>query len=155
MTILHIKFEGREWLWDTDIRLTVKQGIAMHLAHGMTVTDWLGGLKTGDARSWQCTYWLMLQKNGVIKPLADCDFELFDFMSAYGEARDRAKAAGELTDDDDEDEADPTTPPPPSLPDVPPSPEPSPHPGNVHPFAPPWAGTGYSPSPSQGSAAST
>jgi hypothetical protein len=91
---MNINFEGRTWKFDQDT-ITVKQGIAIHLAHGLTILDMLNGLKALDPRAIQADYWLMLQQNGITKPIADCDFDSLAFMAALGEATD-AEATEEL-----------------------------------------------------------
>ena len=83
---MKIEFEGRTWQFDED-EITVKQGIAIHLAYGFTVSAWLEELAKLDPRAVQCTLWLMYQQNGVSKPIADCDGSLVAFMTAYTEAR--------------------------------------------------------------------
>jgi hypothetical protein len=91
---MNINFEGRTWKFDQDT-ITVKQGIAIHLAHGLTILDLLNGIKALDPRAIQADYWLMLQQNGITKPIADCDFDSLAFMAALGEATD-AEATEEL-----------------------------------------------------------
>lgn len=83
---MRITFEGREWSFDED-EITIKQGIAIHMAYGFTVSTWLQQLAELDSRAVQCALWLMWQQNGVIKPIADCDGGLVKFMQAYTEAR--------------------------------------------------------------------
>lgn len=109
-----IEFEGRPWEWDPDADVTVKEATVLRLAHGMSVSDWLDGLRVIDERSWAFTYWLLKKRNGIVTPFADVDFPLMAFISAYTEA---AKAAAEGLEDLPE--QDPTPPPPPSPPDVP------------------------------------
>ena len=82
---LTITFEGREWEYDTD-HIGVLQAMAFHSVHGLTVRAWLEGVQETDPRAYQCAYWLMLQQNGVEKPLKDLDFDLMEFMTAYAEA---------------------------------------------------------------------
>jgi uncharacterized membrane protein len=81
-----IEWDGRPWDFD-ESEITVKQGIVIHLAHGITVAEFSQGLVTMDARALQAGYWLMLQQNGVIKPIADCDFKAVPFAEAYATAR--------------------------------------------------------------------
>jgi hypothetical protein len=113
---LIIEFEGREWEYDEDA-VSVQQAMAMHLAHGFTIKAWQQAIPELDPRAVQCCYWLMLQQNGVKKPLKDLDFAAVEFMSAYMKGL-RADDA----EDDEEPEPDPT---PPSPPEDPPSTGPS------------------------------
>lgn len=83
---MKIDFEGRTWEFD-ESEITVKQGIVIHLAHGITIAEFSQGLITMDARALQAGYWLMLQQNGVIKPIAELDFKAVPFAEAYANAR--------------------------------------------------------------------
>jgi hypothetical protein len=80
-----IEFEGRTWEFD-EREIDVRQGIVIHMVHGMTIAEFSAGLPELDARSLQSAYWLMLQQNGVVKPIADCNFKAVAFAEAYGEA---------------------------------------------------------------------
>lgn len=97
---MKLSFEGREWDFDEDA-ITIQQGIAIHLAYGFTISAWLQGMTEADPRAWQCAYWLMLQQNGITKPIKDCDGSLVAFMSAYAAAQEPAEP---------EPEPDPTSP---------------------------------------------
>lgn len=151
MTEITVRFEDRDWRWDTDADVTVKQAITLHLAYAMTIEDWVEALKKFDARAWQFQYWLMLQHNAVIKPLQDCDFPMLAYAQAYYDAM---EAAGLKPEEDGG--PDPTIPPPPSPPDAPSSPGPSTPvtviPAPVPQYAVP---TAYSPNPYPGSGANT
>lgn len=92
-----INLDDREYTYDED-RITLKQGIAIHLAYGFTVSAWLKAMTDADPRAWQCAYWLMLQQNGEVKPIADCDGPLIEFMSAYADAQ-QAETAAEAAPD--------------------------------------------------------
>lgn len=83
---MKIEWDGRQWDFD-ESDITVKQGIVIHMAHGITVAEFSEGLVTMDARALQAGYWLMLQQNGVTKPIADCDFKAVAFAEAYATAR--------------------------------------------------------------------
>ena len=128
---LTVRFEDRDWAFDDD-KVTLAQAMVFHQEHGLTLRGWQDGIKELDPRSIACSYWLMLQQNGIIKPLRDVDFEVLEFMSAYVEAM-QAEAERKKAE---EPEPDPT--PAASLPDIP-TPPPS----------------GSSPSRSRKSAAST
>jgi hypothetical protein len=108
-----INFEGRDWDFD-ETQITVKQGIVIHLAHGMTIAEFSAGLPALDARSLQAAYWLMKQQNGVVLPIKDCDFRAVPFAEAYGEAYAAEKAAEEAQAEKAAEEAAavPTSPPP-------------------------------------------
>ena len=82
---LTITFEGRDWEYDSD-KLDVLPAMAFHSVHGLTVRAWIEGIQETDPRAFQCAYWLMLQQNGVEKPLKDLNFDLMAFMTAYAEA---------------------------------------------------------------------
>jgi hypothetical protein len=83
---LRITFEGREWQYDEDA-VSVQQAVAMHFAYGFTLADWSDAVPKLDPRAIQCVYWLMLQQNGIKKPLKECEFALVPFVIAYGEAQ--------------------------------------------------------------------
>lgn len=88
---MKIDFEGRLWEFSQE-DITIKQGMAIYLAYGLTIRGLLEGIQNLDVRAIQCDYWLMLQQNGVEKPIKDCDFDPLAFMAAMGEARDREAA---------------------------------------------------------------
>jgi hypothetical protein len=88
---MKIDFEGQVREFSPDA-VTVKQGIAIWLAHGMTLEDWENGMQHGDARAMQSAYWLMLQQNGVTKPIADCDFAVGPFSVALLAAQEAEEA---------------------------------------------------------------
>lgn len=83
---MKITFEGRDWEFD-ETEITVKQGIAIYLVHSITIAEFSEGLVMLDPRALQAGYWLMLQQNGVVKPIADCDFRAAAFAEAYATAR--------------------------------------------------------------------
>jgi hypothetical protein len=99
-----IQFEGRDWDLDLEA-ITLKQGIAMHLAYGFTLNGWLEAVGDSDPRALQCLYWLMLQQDGQIKPIKDVDCKVVALGAAFGEATDAAEAEQPA---EDEAEADPT-----------------------------------------------
>jgi hypothetical protein len=111
-----LTWEGREWTVNTET-ISVQQGIAMFLAWGFTLESWEEALAATDPRAMQCLYWLMLQQNGVIKPLKDCDFDMLAYFTAYYEALEAKKAA-------EAEAAEPEPEPGPTPPGGPPSPEP-------------------------------
>ena len=87
-----VHFEGRDWEFEDD-RLTIAQAMVMHAEHGLTLRAWQDGIKELDPRAIACSYWLMLQQNGVVKPLREVDFEPVTFMTAYIEALEAGKQA--------------------------------------------------------------
>lgn len=147
-----ITFEGRDWEWDPETDVTVKEATVLRLFCGFSIADWLDGLKTMDERSWTFQYWLLRKRNGVVEPIADLDFGLVTFAQAYIAA---AKASGEgLEDLPDGDPKAPKS----SPPTAPASPAPPTPTGAIPAPAPPdqeWAGTGYSPATSRPCAAPT
>jgi hypothetical protein len=87
-----INFEGRDWRFDED-EIDVKQATVLYLTYHMTIQDWIGGIGHVDQRSLHFTYWLMLQQNGVITPIAECNPKIIAFGVAYGEARQAVEEA--------------------------------------------------------------
>lgn len=120
---MKIDFEGRTWKFSQET-IGVKQGLAIHFAYGLTIKALLEGIQQLDVRAIQCDYWLMLQQNGIEKPIKDCEFDTLAFMAAMGEAREAEEAAENAAADAARDAEDrvgavgPTGP----LPDGPPSP---------------------------------
>jgi hypothetical protein len=100
-----ITFEGRDWELDDD-HVGVQQAMVFHLVHGLTLRGWMEGIKELDPRAIQCTYWLMLQQNGIEKPLKDLDFDAIGYMGAYVEALQAEKERKEALEA--EKEPDPT-----------------------------------------------
>lgn len=111
---MRITFEGREWDFDME-SITLKQGVAMHLAYGFNLDQWLEALQDTDPRALQCLWWLMLQQDGQVMPLKDADCSLIQLAAAFGDSQD------EEEEPEEPEEPDPT---PPSPPAVPPSPAP-------------------------------
>lgn len=105
---MKIEFEGRTWEFDTDA-IDVRQATVLYMTYQLNILQYNHGFDVLDQRVYHFVYWLMLQQNGVVKPIADCNFNIIDFMAAVTEARlaqekaDEAKAA--------EAEPDPTQPP--------------------------------------------
>jgi hypothetical protein len=89
-----ITFEGRDWEYDED-EVDTKQATVLYMVYKMTLHDWIAGVAKVDQRSLHFTYWLMLQQNGVVKPIADCNPKPIAFAVAYGEAREVANAEEE------------------------------------------------------------
>lgn len=105
---MKVNWDGREYDFDWKT-VMVKQGIVIHLAHGITISEYLQGLTKSDPRALQSAYWLMLQQAGIIKPIADCDFDAIAFAEAILKgiaAEEEAEAA------QPEPEPVPTSPPP-------------------------------------------
>ena len=88
MSQLTVQFDGREWQFDDD-KFTLQQAIAMHYAYGFTLETYAAALQAADARALQCMYWLMLQQNGVIRPIKEVDADLVELVTAWGAAIDR------------------------------------------------------------------
>jgi hypothetical protein len=88
---LKIRFEDREWDFDED-EIDVRQATVLYLTYKMTLREWIEGVSQVDQRSLHFTYWLMLQQNGVIKPIADCNPKIIAFGVAYGDAREEQLA---------------------------------------------------------------
>ena len=110
---MRITFEGRDWELDLEA-ITLKQGVAMHMAYGFTVDGWLTALGDADPRALQVLYWLMLQQDGQHVAVKDADCRIVDLATAFAEIT-----------PEDEAEPDPTQPPQLSPPEGPPSPEPA------------------------------
>lgn len=164
---MKIDFEGRTWEFDADA-ITLKQGVAIHMAYGMTVLEMLdglrildkppdgdgtvrdyGGTRPLDSRSLHCLYWLMLQQDGQRKALADADANVVNLMTAYMEGlKAEVEAQAAAGQPDPEPDVVPTSPPPGDRPwpghgyQTDTTPQPS---GPQH--AAQHGPTGYSPSP--------
>src|ERR1700749_1113954 len=91
-----VEFDGRQWEWDPEADITVKEATVLRLWGGFSVEEWLDGLKKLDERSWTFTCWLLRKRNGVTGPIAGLDFPLLTFVAAY---RDAARASREGLDD--------------------------------------------------------
>lgn len=89
---MKIDFEGQVWEFDPNL-VDVQQGIAIWLAHGLTLLGWEEGMETADPRALQSTYWLMLAQNGVTKPIKDCNFAVGPFSLALQTAQEAELAA--------------------------------------------------------------
>ena len=124
---MNIDFEGRTWEYDED-RVTVQQAMVLHLAYGLTIKAWQAAIPELDPRALQFCYWLMLQQNGVIRPLKDCDFAAVEFIAAYSAAQQEEAPAVP--------EPDPTVPSP-SPPAATPSTAPSTPTATTRPWSPP------------------
>lgn len=83
---MKIEFEGQTWELDTHA-VTLKQGVAIHLAYGMTINDYIKGLGVLDSRAYHVAYWLMRQQAGEKIALADADCPMIAFMDAVTEAK--------------------------------------------------------------------
>lgn len=105
---MKVEFEGRTWEFDPD-DLDVRQATVLHLTHGMTIKAWSDGFADLDYRSYHFAYWLMLQQAGIVRPIADCNPKVIDFIVAYQEGR-TAEAAAQAAEEVPE--PDPTNEPP-------------------------------------------
>ena len=120
---MKIDFEGRTWDFDED-EIDLKQATVLYMTYKMTLGEWIEGIGKADQRALGFAYWLMLQQNGVVKPIADCNPKIVAFAVAYGTAREEAAAANAVAEAEAATVAAvPTIPPSPS--GDPPSPEPS------------------------------
>lgn len=115
---MKIHFEDRDWEFDQGA-IDLQQAIAIQLAYGFNLNDWYQGLEDADARALQCLYWLMLQQNGIVKPIKECNCPIMALAEALTEAQQAEAAAAKAAREAEKAEPDPT--PLPSLPDVPPS----------------------------------
>lgn len=100
---MKIEFEERTWEFDPDA-MDVRQASVLHLTYGLTIKAWSDGFPELDYRSYHFAYWLMLQQAGIVRPIADCNPKIVEFIAAYQEAY-RAES-------DEEAEAGPTSEPP-------------------------------------------
>lgn len=82
--MITVHFEDRDWEFEDD-KVQLKQAMVFHQEYGLTLRAWQDGVKDLDPRSIACSYWLMLQQNGVVRPLRDVDFDTLAFMMAYVE----------------------------------------------------------------------
>lgn len=104
---MKITFQDREWEFDLEA-ITLKQGIAIHLAYGFNLDQWFEAMGDTDPRALQCLWWLILQQDGQVMPLKDADCSLIELATAFGEAQDEEEETA--------DEPDPTPPSPPAAP---------------------------------------
>lgn len=139
---MKIEFEGRTWQYDED-EITLEQAMAMRLVHGLTILDWQEGLARLDERALQCSYWLMLNQNGIVKPVLECEFSPVAFTVAYRDAQAAERAAEKAKAEAEKAAADPT--PPPSLTGSAESPESATQTDTTPPPPVPPSGTGWSP----------
>ena len=120
---MKIEYDGGTYQFD-DQDITLKQAMVVQLHTGLSISAWQDALNVEDGRdpgpewlkSVQCLYWLVMAQNDITVPIADADFKVARFLSAYAEA---AKAEAASTPPV---EPDPTK--------VSPSPAPSPEPGS-------------------------
>ena len=112
---MQIEFEGRTWEFDPD-DLDVKQATVLYVTYQMTIMQYSQGFDVLDQRAYHFAYWLMLQQNGVVKPIADCNPKIIGFIAAVTEARvaDRAAEVAEAAEAETRlaAETDPTSEPP-------------------------------------------
>jgi hypothetical protein len=113
-----ITFEDRDWQFDED-ELDTKQATVLYYTYKMTIEDWIAGVSHADQRSLHFSYWLMLQQNGVIKPIADCNPKIIAFAVAYGAAREAEAEAAEAAAEAEAPTVVPTIPSPPGEPPSP------------------------------------
>lgn len=132
-----ITWDGRTWDFDPE-QMDIQQGIAIFLAWGFTLEGYEEAAEHADPRALQCMYWLMLQQNGIEKPIKECNFDLVPYFMAIQEAQ-AAEAASKAAAEP-EPELGPTPP------AGPPSPEPPTPPATTPPPpAPEEASTASSP----------
>jgi hypothetical protein len=110
---VEISFEGRTWQFDPD-DIDVRQATVLYMTYQLTIMQYNEGFDVLDQRVYHFAYWLMLQQNGVVKPIADCNPKVIDFMAAVTEARVAEAKAAEA--EAQAAEPDPTQPPPPDGP---------------------------------------
>jgi hypothetical protein len=81
-----ISFEGREWDFDVD-SMDVRQATVLYMTYQLTIAQYNDGFDALDQRVYHFAYWLMLQQAGVVKPIAECNPQMIEFMGAVTEAR--------------------------------------------------------------------
>lgn len=91
---MKIVFEGREWELDLEA-ITLKQGVAMHLAYGYTLDAWLEAVGETDPRALQCLWWLMLQQDGQVIAIKDADCAIVKLAAAFADAQEEEEAPAE------------------------------------------------------------
>jgi hypothetical protein len=106
--VVKIEFEGREWDFDADA-MDVRQATVLHMTYQLNILQYNAGFDVLDQRVYHFAYWLMLQQAGVVKPIADCNFNVIEFMAAVTEAR---MAEDKAEEEKAKAEPDPTSPPP-------------------------------------------
>ena len=93
---MKIEFEGRTWDFDPD-SMDVRQATVLYMTYQLTIAQYSEGFDTLDQRVYHYAYWLMLQQNGVVKTIAECNPNIIRFIGAFTEAR-VAKAAAEAAE---------------------------------------------------------
>src|ERR1700727_1056043 len=107
---MKIEFEDRVWEFDPE-QIDLQQAIAIQLTYGFTLNDWYEATEKADARALQCLYWLMLQQNGVIKPIKDCNCKIIALGEAFSAAQEAEEAAAKAAKEAEAAKPDPTLPP--------------------------------------------
>lgn len=131
---MKIDYDGTVYEFDQE-DITLKQAMSVQLHSGMSIAEWQNSLDieeitdpaTGEKtmanpgpewlKSVQCLYWVVLAQNGVVEPIADADFKVAKFLTAYAEAV-KAEQAAEAPEPEDPTKASPSpgpSPEPPSL----------------------------------------
>lgn len=136
---MKVEFEGREWEFEPSDDLDVKQAMVLHLTHGMTISQYSKGFDDLDQRAYHFAYWLMLQQNGEVKPIAECNPKIVRFIEAVTNAR-VEEAARLKAEADAKAAAEAAQAPAPELPPFPPAAAPSPVP-----YSPPGSPPGPPP----------
>jgi len=95
---MKVNWEGRTYQLDENV-ISLKQGVEIHKVHGLTLMDYINGLRTTDFRSLAVAYWQMLVQNGDTRlRLADVDLpDAIDWAAALADAKkaEKAEAAAE------------------------------------------------------------
>lgn len=105
---MKIEFEGRTWDLDVD-SMDVRQATVLYLTYQLNIEQYNDGFDALDQRVYHFAYWLMLQQAGVVKPIAECNPQIIQYMAAVTEARVAETKAAKA---DAEAEPDPTNSPP-------------------------------------------
>ena len=90
---MKIEYDGETYQFD-DQDITLKQAMVVQLHTGLSISAWQDALNVEDGtdpgpewlKSIQCLYWLVMAQNDITVPIADADFKVARFLSAYAAA---------------------------------------------------------------------
>lgn len=100
---MKIEYDGATYEFDQE-DITYKQAMTVQLHTGMSIAEWQDTLDIDEIedpetrekklanpgpewlKSIGCLYWVVMAQNGVTEPIADVDFKLAKFLTAFGEA---------------------------------------------------------------------
>jgi len=81
-----IKFDGREYEFDTATGITVKEAMPIKLHTGHGVRSWWKAVAELEPEACQGLLWLLKRRNGETCDMASLDFDIVVFLNAFNEA---------------------------------------------------------------------